>query len=375
MPGKPLLILRVIIVFLIGQPLVFTESLASQIAEKKFVRLLFPLERGTELDILAKYVSDPKLYSIDRNTFVLAAEVSNAVIAFKLGKSIQAKTKIPFVLSYDPGHPQADLRWMQTEITSKPVNSKLVDKTKRISKAIIPRLSPINISAQPIRALHAANTIAVNNKTSIIASSRKCVPLSNCLPTMRITSPWQPDQAEKNISISPGNFDLAVTPVANQKTSKFISSNSKSVEAGQVLMPKNRSNYTPTDISAKPKSLLTSTDKLKLLPTMTRTSSSLFDQSIVTLSQVSSFSFSDPRLVYVFVPVSDTGQLASLIKSINPQAFYQIDRNLYVQVAVYNSSRVGKQVLDSRLSTLVERGFNPVALSPGQILGMASSIG
>jgi hypothetical protein len=96
------------------------------------------------------------------------------------------------------------------------------------------------------------------------------------------------------------------------------------------------------------------------------------DQNRIPLSQVSAFTFSDPGLVYVFVRLSDVGQTPSLLKNKNLQAIYRVKEDLYAQIAVYNSSRLGRQALDDGLNTLVSQGLRPMALTSRQFLSMAS---
>jgi hypothetical protein len=427
MAKKTFALLFYIVICLVIQNLCLSSSLASQLVQPKFVRLLFPLIKGTELDMLSAYINKPKLYSIGRETFVLAAELPDAVVAYRLGKSIQSKTKMPFVLAYDPGHPQSDFRWMQTKNSLKRVSTELKPKGYRAS------LSSHLLSFRTIQPLRNLSVPSIQSKlaskddNSLAFFSRKCVPVAKCLSTISISNDLVRDKDQSSLSVVPGLRDLGqifslrktflfsvhaatsqlmLNPGLNLfelnfKISPLKADNPAGKLATHLVRPSSSSMLSNFGISKERVDELGQLDKSfsanvasfnagsggKIAnPSQVGEldsfsigkgirSSKLIDDSVVTLSPSPYFSLADPGLVYIFVRVSDKSQLASLFKARKPQAFYRIKHNLYAQIAVHNSSRVGKRVLDTDLDAIAKLGLTPIPLSPGQVLAMVSSVG
>ena len=410
---------------LIIQALGSSVSLASSVSGKK-VRLLFPVERGTELDLLSDFVNSPKLYSIDGKSYVLAAELPDAVIAFRLGKTIQSKLKLPFVLAYDLDHPQSNLLWMQAELDSSKQHIGSTNyKPKNSSIAMRPKLSYVKLAP----AFHVPGRLTgvagLSGQLPSRAKFNDCFPVEKCLPSLKISNPLLP---LKTIGSGVANFSdsgssnnlsrpLPVFAAASEpKRSQLSTSSSLDPSPDSLLFTRSRlqssevsklatfpsnlqhsllslTHFTPKEIaansipgssrSARPpvaheRSLADGGEKKKSLQ-MTSDSDpqSLFlsKQNIFELSPVGSFAFSDPSLVFVFVRLSDFGQASLLVKNRSPQAFYQVDKDLYAQLAVFSSSRLGKQALDARLDALSQQGLNPIALTSRQFLSLASSFG
>ena len=78
------------------------------------VRLLFPIEKGNELDLLSGMIYGPKIVVYDNRSFVFVSEFKDATVAYRLGKYLQKKTKLPFEISYDAGHPQSSQNWLKS---------------------------------------------------------------------------------------------------------------------------------------------------------------------------------------------------------------------------------------------------------------------
>jgi hypothetical protein len=87
-------------------------TLAQSLGPK--VRLLIPIEKGTELELLSGLVYSPKIVNYSNRSFVFVSEFNDAIVAYKLGKYIQRKTNLPFEISYDSGHPQETQAWLKS---------------------------------------------------------------------------------------------------------------------------------------------------------------------------------------------------------------------------------------------------------------------
>ena len=385
MPYRILSLTRVFALCLMIQAVGCSFSSASNFSDKK-VRLLFPIENGTELTLLERFVNSPKLYSADGKTFVLAAELPDAVVAFRLGKTIQSKLKLAFILAYDSGHPQSDLKWMQAEINSNKRLAQVVQndkKNRQVSGFGLERPMSINPSAtrQAITKLS-----ALSPKASVLYKPSDCVPVSKCLSSIKIFNPlfsalpavgsFKPlEDAPIQTSSSKANLFASVTkpidPQAVEGTKLQIPASNRpnlglSTKPNQQDHPPESSKFA---FSIKKQSPLPASSDwpvegnfMALTP----------HAESVAISPVSSFTYSDPALVYVFVRVTNKDQVSFLIKDKNPQAYYRVKESLYAQLAVYNSSRLGRQALDVGLNTLMEQGLNPIAFTPRQFLTLAS---
>jgi len=392
MAKKTVALLSWIASYLLIQCFCFSSSLASQKAPTKFVRLLFPLTKGTELDILATYINKPKLYSIAGETFVLAAELPDAVVAYRLGKSIQLKIKLPFVLAYDPGHPQSDFRWMQTKHSSKRVSIELKPQRNHVSFSARQLSSQSSVSVGNLSVPSTQNKIASKKDSRLGSDSRQCVPVDKCLSTIGIPNILMRDKNQSNSFADSGlilsesklksppfkaNFlprmlgKHFVKPLSTVILSDLGISKGRIDEPGKADKPVSVNAVSFNSDSGENIENPSQVDKLGSFPAGKENSSSIFlNDSIVVRSPSTYFSLADPALVYIFIRISDEAQLASLFKARKPQAFYRIKLNLYAQIAVHNSSRVGKQVLDTDLSAIAKLGFVPIPLIRSQVLAM-----
>jgi hypothetical protein len=423
---KSCLLLGCIVSCLAIQSISLPSSLASQIVSTKFVRLLFPLTKGTELEILAAYINQPKLYSIGKETFVLAAEHPDAIVAYRLGKSIQSKTKLAFVLVYDPGHPQSDFRWMQTINSPKKVSTKLKPQVNQASFSSFPS-SPASHPPSTLSDGGAKGKIFSDDDNSLISDSRECVPVAKCLSTISTSTVLVRDKDKSSFSFVPvlrdssQIFSLRKSYMFGVQTlaAELLLNPGYNLFGSKTNNPPSKADYSPgmlvkhlvrsssgsimsnLGISKERIDELGQTDKsvggnaasfnggsggniahpsligkLGSFSIIKETPSSMFiDDSIVALSPSPFFSLADPGLTYIFVRISDKVQLASLFNSRKPQAFYRINLNLYAQIAVHNSSRVGRQLLGTDMGAISKLGLTPILLSPGQVLAMVSSVG
>ena len=393
-------------------------------ADKK-VRLLFPVEKGSELDLLAGLVSSPKLYSLEGKSYILAAEFEDAVIAFRLGKSIQTRLKLPFILAYDSGHPQSDFHWLQAEVNASKQLARTALEDKKISKLPPSRLPKFETSSISLKDKINDQTSVVTPKARLLSKADDCIPVNKCLSAMKIFNPMLSVQPTTDLSKHlADSFSKAQSFTGNTATpsiatpslatpalaTPFVSTTSlqkpgagsraRSQFNAPVAAKSNSDANGQTPLLGS-SALLAKTFQKPSLQRQSKVSSSVAteqaerkpfglnasinqpvrpiyssafvsDQNRIPLSQVSAFAFSDPGLVYVFVRLSDVRQIPSLLKIKSPQAFYRVKEDLYAQVAVYNSSRLGRQALDDGLNTLVAQGLTPMALTPRQFLTMAS---
>lgn len=84
------------------------------------VRLLVPLETGHELDQLLTTVPAAQLVRIEGREYVQLATFADARVAYRLGRTMQKRTKLPFALAYDEAHPQRDGHWLAQERNTPP---------------------------------------------------------------------------------------------------------------------------------------------------------------------------------------------------------------------------------------------------------------
>lgn len=409
----------------------FLQSVALGASGKK-VRLLFPVEMGSELTLLSTLISEPKLYTLDGKTYVLAAEFDNAKIAFRLGKSIQTKLKLPFVLAYDSGHPQSNFDWLQAEVNPKknPRNTALAINSfsNPTLLSLLPSQSDLHSSTtiHHVSPRRSVSSLAHFPKPSFYDRSITCSPVSKCLSEVKVSNPL--------LSINP-SFDVAET--ADRQVFKANSLISNSSDYSQVIevphslpttessglsssekhlpLASSRINDYTSVLEAKtnPNVLKLPTSQAKTYPVIyseyeryspfdkiNHVSKSIQFQKLanslretvsseppkmpaynselypslnrIPISPVSSFAYSDPGLVYLFVRILDDGQFLSLNSVKPPQAFFKVKDSMFAQVAVYNSSRLGRQALDHGLITLAGLGLHPVAFTSRQFLSMAS---
>jgi hypothetical protein len=85
------------------------------------VRLLVPLETGHELELLLPLVPAAQLLQIQRREYVVLGSFADARVAYRLGRTIQRRTRLPFELAYDADHPQSDGRWLALERGTDPL--------------------------------------------------------------------------------------------------------------------------------------------------------------------------------------------------------------------------------------------------------------
>jgi hypothetical protein len=413
-----------LILLFFAQSLCLSQSMAMGSADKK-VRLLFPVEKGSELDLLAGLVSSPKLYTLEGKSYILAAEFEDAVVAFRLGNSIQSRLKLPFILAYDLGHPQSDFAWLQAEINSGKQPARTALENKNISK--LPPSSYPKAESSSISLKNKINDQAsvVTPKVRLLSKADDCIPVNKCLSAMKIFNPLlsvQPTvELSKNRSDSgskPQSFTgnvakpsiknpylatpaLATPFVSTTSLQKPGARSSTRSQSNSPVAAKSNSDANGQSPLLGSSASLAKTFQKPSLQRQSNVSSSVAteqverkpfglnasinqtvrpsyiaafvsDQNRIPLSQVSAFAFSDPGLVYVFVRLSDVRQIPSLVKIKSPQAFYRVKEDLYAQVAVYNSSRLGRKALDDGLNTLVAQGLSPMALTSRQFLTMAS---
>ena len=84
------------------------------------VRLLVPLESGHEFEQLLPIAPSAQLVAIDGRSYVLLGSFSDAVVAYRLGRTFQTRLRLPFELAYDHGHPQRDGGWLALHRPSTP---------------------------------------------------------------------------------------------------------------------------------------------------------------------------------------------------------------------------------------------------------------
>lgn len=80
--------------------------------QEAWVRLLVPLETGHELEHLLPIAPTAQLVEIDGRSYVLLGSFADALVAYRLGRTFQARLRLPFELGYDDGHPQRDGSWL-----------------------------------------------------------------------------------------------------------------------------------------------------------------------------------------------------------------------------------------------------------------------
>lgn len=100
------------IVGLIASPVHASELLQHQSQQ---VRLLVPLETGYELEQLLPTVPAAQLVQVEGREYVQLARFSDARVAYRLGRTVQKRTRLSFELAYDEAHPQSDGRWLTQE--------------------------------------------------------------------------------------------------------------------------------------------------------------------------------------------------------------------------------------------------------------------
>lgn len=128
------------------------------------IRLLFPLQQGNEFDALSKFSVEPKIYSKDSKTYVLIAEFTDAITAYRLGRGIQKKLKLPFELHYDQGHPQADGKWIN-----------LLPEVRLRSKAR--KISSPAVKAPAVKAFKLSQNISDTNQLSVANRQSRLLPI------------------------------------------------------------------------------------------------------------------------------------------------------------------------------------------------------
>jgi hypothetical protein len=97
---------------LISSPVHASEQLQPHSQQ---VRLLVPLETGFELEQLLPTVPAAQLVRVEGRDYVQLATFADARVAYRLGRTVQKRTKLPFELAYDEAHPQSDGRWLAQE--------------------------------------------------------------------------------------------------------------------------------------------------------------------------------------------------------------------------------------------------------------------
>lgn len=97
---------------LMSSPLHASERLQHQ---SRQVRLLVPLETGYELEQLLPTAPAAQLVQVEGREYVQLARFSDARVAYRLGRTVQKRTRLPFELAYDEAHPQRDGRWLTQE--------------------------------------------------------------------------------------------------------------------------------------------------------------------------------------------------------------------------------------------------------------------
>lgn len=80
------------------------------------VRLLVPVETGYELERLLPTVPLAQLVRVEGRDYVQLASFADARVAYRLGRTVQKRTRLPFELAYDAAHPQSDGRWLAQEL-------------------------------------------------------------------------------------------------------------------------------------------------------------------------------------------------------------------------------------------------------------------
>lgn len=79
------------------------------------VQLLVPLESGHELELLLPKAPQAQLVRVNNRDFVSLGRFQDARVAYRLGRTFQRHTQLPFELAYDPGHPDTDGTWLASE--------------------------------------------------------------------------------------------------------------------------------------------------------------------------------------------------------------------------------------------------------------------
>ena len=216
------------------------------------VQLLFPVESGGELDTLSVLTTQAKLVTVQGRTFVLVGEFTDAKVAFRLGKSLQRRVKLPFELSYDPGHPQANFAWLR-ELENKESTIKSVQLTPpaRGTNTTQPTMMPVvkkATKASSLPSFRATDLLPPNRQllaTSRIPSRLQTTPRKPASNMVRSNSPAQ-DSAQSNLSsdsieakLRPGSDPQATPAVGLSPISDsiFLSRSQSAQTSVTVLQP------------------------------------------------------------------------------------------------------------------------------------------
>lgn len=76
------------------------------------VQLIVPVKTGLEFARIQQLVPGAKILEMQGGVYVLVGETAQALPAYKLGRSLQAKLGVTFQLAYSSGHPDLNLAWM-----------------------------------------------------------------------------------------------------------------------------------------------------------------------------------------------------------------------------------------------------------------------
>lgn len=79
------------------------------------VQLLVPIESGHELGLVLPKAPQAQLVRVNDRDFVSLGRFQDARVAYRLGRTFQRHTQLPFELAYDPDHPDAGGTWLARE--------------------------------------------------------------------------------------------------------------------------------------------------------------------------------------------------------------------------------------------------------------------
>jgi hypothetical protein len=300
------------------------------------------LETGFELQQVLPTAPLAQLVQIEGRAYVQLGNFADARVAYRLGRTIQKRTRLPFELAYDAGHPQSDGQWLAQERTATPD----FGLTARL------RLQPVSGSAaEPVAelALAGASPLASGSPPDApVQLDEPRQPETAATPANAVALPMLPESSSAS-GMHTATLDQMPEPraagnTASEELPRPVPLSEVVAAALSALNPdaeQPRAETATNQIS--PVAIATGLVK----PVQTR-------PVLLTRPDMLAVNHS---LNYLFVRLPSADAVSSLASQIEVAEIRQVAGTILARVGVFTSSRRGQQLLQARIDRLAAQGY------------------